>query len=114
MVRAQFDCELAEFNREPGHVHLLVNFPPKPPSPAWPAACKASPRGGCGGSSRTCDSTTGTPSALVWLLLRLVRRPRQSRPFASTSNSRPGLPDRLRSVRLHHRPEGRRTGGPSG
>ncbi len=27
-VCADFRAELAEFNREPGHVHLLVNFPP--------------------------------------------------------------------------------------
>jgi len=27
-VCADFGCELAEFNGEPGHVHLLVNFPP--------------------------------------------------------------------------------------
>jgi putative transposase len=27
-VCADFGCELAEFNGEPSHVHLLVNFPP--------------------------------------------------------------------------------------
>ena len=27
-VCADFGAELAEFNGEPGHVHLLVNFPP--------------------------------------------------------------------------------------
>ncbi len=27
-VCADFGCELAEFNGEPEHVHLLVNFPP--------------------------------------------------------------------------------------
>ena len=27
-VCADFGCELAEFNDEPEHVHLLVNFPP--------------------------------------------------------------------------------------
>jgi putative transposase len=27
-VRASSGAELAEFNEEPGHVHLLVNFPP--------------------------------------------------------------------------------------
>ncbi len=26
---ADFECELAEFNGEPNHVHLLVYFPPK-------------------------------------------------------------------------------------
>ncbi|MEP7023162.1 MAG: IS200/IS605 family transposase [Actinomycetota bacterium] len=28
-VCADFECTLAEFNGEPDHVHLLVNFPPK-------------------------------------------------------------------------------------
>ncbi|MGX1809766.1 IS200/IS605 family transposase [Nocardia sp. NPDC055321] len=28
-VCADFECELAEFNGEANHVHLLVNFPPK-------------------------------------------------------------------------------------
>ena len=28
-VCADFEAELAEFNGEAGHVHLLVNFPPK-------------------------------------------------------------------------------------
>lgn len=28
-VCADFECELAEFNGEASHVHLLVNFPPK-------------------------------------------------------------------------------------
>lgn len=28
-VCADFECELAEFNGETDHVHLLVNFPPK-------------------------------------------------------------------------------------
>jgi putative transposase len=28
-VRADFETELAEFNCEPGHVRLLVHFPPK-------------------------------------------------------------------------------------
>ena len=28
-VCADFETELAEFNGEPNHVHLLVNFPPK-------------------------------------------------------------------------------------
>jgi putative transposase len=28
-VCAGFECDLAEFNGEPSHVHLLVNFPPK-------------------------------------------------------------------------------------
>lgn len=28
-VCAGFECELAEFNGGPNHVHLLVNFPPK-------------------------------------------------------------------------------------
>lgn len=28
-VCADFECELVEFNGEPNHVHLLVNFPPK-------------------------------------------------------------------------------------
>ena len=28
-VCQQFEVELAEFNGEPDHVHLLVNFPPK-------------------------------------------------------------------------------------
>jgi putative transposase len=27
-VCADFGCELAEFNKAPGHVHLLVNLPP--------------------------------------------------------------------------------------
>lgn len=29
MVCTDFDTELVEFNGEPDHVHLLVNFPPK-------------------------------------------------------------------------------------
>jgi REP-associated tyrosine transposase len=28
-VRADFEVQLAEYNGEPEHVHLLVNFPPK-------------------------------------------------------------------------------------
>lgn len=28
-VCSDFECELVEFNGEPEHVHLLVNFPPK-------------------------------------------------------------------------------------
>jgi putative transposase len=28
-VCADFECELAEFNGESNHIHLLVNFPPK-------------------------------------------------------------------------------------
>jgi len=28
-VCSDFECELVEFNGEPDHVHLLVNFPPK-------------------------------------------------------------------------------------
>jgi len=28
-VCTDFECELAEFNGESNHVHLLVNFPPK-------------------------------------------------------------------------------------
>jgi putative transposase len=56
-VCADFETELAEFNGEDNHVHLLVNFPPKvalsrlvnslkggvvtadaPGSPNWPAS----------------------------------------------------------------------------
>jgi len=29
LVCTDFECELAEFNGEDNHVHLLVNFPPK-------------------------------------------------------------------------------------
>jgi putative transposase len=30
-VRGDFEADLQEFNGEPGHVHLLVNYPPKVP-----------------------------------------------------------------------------------
>jgi putative transposase len=30
-VRGDFEAGLREFNGEPGHVHLLVNYPPKVP-----------------------------------------------------------------------------------
>src|SRR3979490_791530 len=50
-VCADFETELVEFNGEPNHVHLLVNFPPRSPCPDWSTASKASRHGGCGRSS---------------------------------------------------------------
>lgn len=29
VVCAQFEVELAEFNGEQDHIHMLINFPPK-------------------------------------------------------------------------------------
>ena len=40
-VCADFGCELAEFNGEAEHVHLLVNFPPTVLSPGWSTASRA-------------------------------------------------------------------------
>lgn len=54
------------------------------------------------------------PTVVRVILRRLGRRGLPSRSYASTSSSRNALPDGLTSVRLPHRPEGRRTGGQSG
>jgi putative transposase len=49
---ADFGTGLAAFNGEPGHLQLLVSFPPKRPGPAWPAAAsRACRRAGRGKSS---------------------------------------------------------------
>src|ERR1039457_233169 len=56
----------------------------------------------------------GEPAVARVLLRRPGRRGSPSRSRASTSNSSPAPPDGLTSARLHHRPEGRRTGGQPG
>jgi putative transposase len=40
-VCADSGTGLIEFNGEPGHVHLLVSFPPKAALSAWSAASRA-------------------------------------------------------------------------
>ena len=56
----------------------------------------------------------GEPAVARVLLRRPGRRGSPSRSRASTSNSSPAPPDGLTSARLHHRPEGRHTGGQPG
>jgi REP element-mobilizing transposase RayT len=50
-VCRDFGCELAEFNGETEHVHLLVRFPRPSRCPGSSTASRASPPGGCGRSS---------------------------------------------------------------
>ncbi len=93
-VRADFETELAEFNGESNHVHLLVNFPPKvalsklvnslkgvssrrlrQEFPAWP---------GITGGRTGCSPGPTSPDRSA------VRR---SLSCASTSSSRTGPPE---------------------
>src|ERR1019366_7786560 len=101
------------YSGEASHVHLLVNFPP-----AVAISRLASnliggvPPAGCDRNSPDRPGTTGGGTAVA----RVIRRRPgpaglPSRSCASTSSSRTAPRDGLTSVRLHHRPEGRRTGG---
>ena len=56
-VCTDFGAELREFNGERDHVHLLVHYPPKSPSPDSLAPSRASPLGGC--ASATGCAPTG-------------------------------------------------------
>jgi hypothetical protein len=110
---ADFRAELREFNGEPDHVHLLVNFPPTMTI------------------SHLVNSRKGVPSHGLRLefpeLSRHYRRPRGYGPgptspapwvvhpspsCATTSSSRTARPSWLTQTAFHHGPEGRRTGGP--
>ena len=51
-------CELAEFNSEAEHVHLLVNFPPTVAISSLVNSLKGVSSGGCGQSSPICAGTT--------------------------------------------------------
>jgi putative transposase len=57
-VCADFETELVEFNGEKDHVHLLVHYPPKVPSPAWSDPSRASPPSACARSSPTTSAAT--------------------------------------------------------
>jgi hypothetical protein len=88
-VRADFETELVEFNGEPNHVHLLVNFPPKVALSRLVNSLKASRHGGCDRSSPSWFATTGGRSACGQGPTspdRLAGRP--SRCCVSTSSSR--------------------------
>ena len=58
MVCADFEVELAEFNGEADHVHLLVNFPPKVALSKLVNSLKASRPAGCARSSPNWPATT--------------------------------------------------------
>ena len=109
-VCADFRAELAGFNGEPEHVHLLVNFPPTV------------------AISRLFNSLKGVSSGWLrqefpdlrqhyWRARRLwsgsyfagSAREALISVLRSTSNSKTRRPDGLISARLHHRPEGQRT-----
>jgi len=115
-VGAGFGTELAEFNGEASHVHLLVNFPPTVALSRLVNSLKGvSSRRLRGRDTRTCEGITGgrTGCGSGRTSPAPPAGPR-CRSCASTSNSRTGPPDRLTSVRPHHRPEDRRTRGQLG
>jgi putative transposase len=60
-VCADFGAELREFNGEPEHVHLLVNFPPTVAISRLITRLRACRPAGCGRNSRTWAATTGEP-----------------------------------------------------
>jgi hypothetical protein len=62
-VCADFETELADFDGEDNHIHLLVNFPRGSPSPSWSAASRQYPAAGCGKSSSTYAATTTRPTS---------------------------------------------------
>lgn len=114
-VCGDFGCELAEFNGEPGHVHLLVNFPPTVAISRLVNSLK-------GVSSRRLRQEFPDLRKHYWRAKRLW----SGSYFAGSVGGAPisvlrqyieqqnRPPDRLTSGRLHPRPEGRRTGGHSG
>ena len=111
-VCADFRAELAEFNGEPGHVHLLVNFPPTMAISRLVNSLK-------GVSSRRMRQEFPDLARHYWRANRLWSgsyfagsaggAPTPS--CASTLSSRNVPLDRPTSSCLHHRPEDRRTSG---
>ena len=106
-VCADFGAELAEFNGEPDHVHLLVNFPPTVAISRLVNSLK-------GVSSPAAAGVPGT-AAHYWRAKRLW----SGSYFAGSVGGAPITvlrqyieqqdrpPAGLMSVRLHHRPQGR-------
>jgi len=111
-VRAGFGAELAEFNGEAEHVHLLVNFPltvaisrlvnslkgvssrrPRQEFPGLARHHRRAKRLWTGPYSA--GFAGGAPICVLRHYIEQQQRP----------------PHRLTPGRLHHRPEGRRTGG---
>ncbi|WP_407077268.1 transposase [Streptomyces coeruleorubidus] len=57
-----FDAELKESNGEHNHVHLLVHYPPRPPSRNWSTASRASQRSPAVPTAFSCTDTCWSPS----------------------------------------------------
>jgi hypothetical protein len=111
-VCADFETELAEFNGETNHVHMLVNFPPKVALSRLVNSLKGvssgrSPRPGPG-------LLAGEPAVVRVVLRRIGRRRTHQRPAGVHRAAEPARLTPAGSVRLHHRPEGRRTSGQVG
>ena len=112
-VCADFETGLAEFNGESNHARLLVNFPPKVALSRLASSLK-------GVSFRRIRQEFPDPARHY----RRANRLWSGSYFAGSAGgapisvlrqdiehqNRPACP-RLRPVRLHHRPEGRRTSG---
>ena len=65
-VCADFETQLAEFNGENGHVHLLVAFPPTTTGPASYGRARTSPGASAAHRSRSCASTSSGLTQPVW------------------------------------------------
>jgi hypothetical protein len=101
------EAELKQFNGERDHVHLLINYPPRSPSPSWSTASTASPPAGY---TKNSPATSTTPSCTG-----TCGRPRTSPPpaaerrwrsSASTSSSTNAHSEvaRQSSVEMHSSP----------
>ena len=115
-VCADFETELAEFNGESNHVHLLVNFPPKvalarageqPQGRVLPPAAAGIP-------GPAAALLAGEPAVVRSYFAGTVGGAPDHCPAAVHRAAEPARPTGSASVRLHHRPEGRRTSGPLG
>ena len=103
-VCADFGADLTEFNGESNHVHLLVNFPPTVTISRLVNSLK-------GVSSRRLRQEFPDLVRHYWRAKRLWSGSylagsvggAPSRSCTTTSSSKTAPPDRLTSVRLHHR-----------
>jgi len=92
-VCADFHAELTGFNGEPGHAHLLVNFPLTVAISRLVNSPKECPPAVCGRNSQTCGSTRGGAGRRARARSRLVpdaRGQEPSLPF-SAGHSSPGI-----------------------
>ena len=101
VVCADFEADLVEFNGEPGHVHLLVNYPPKVAisnlvnslkgvsarrlRTERPDIAKKYWRGGLWSASYFAASCGGAPISILRQYIENQKSPTEERPASSSA-----------------------------